>query len=241
MQRKRINKMKMKKRESDRPKDKSAFLIGRTVYLRPPNIEKDVLYGDWFTWFNDKDTTRFLGQGIWPNTIEKQLAYVESLRNDPTKVLLCIIDRETDKHIGVVSFSDIDLFNRKANISIVLGEKDRPNEASIEAMALMTEYGFDRSNLLKINAGQSEGLWKWVNVLELLGYRIEGYIESFMVRDGVVQNGVHTGITAERFYGLRRERGGSIMPESIKAFLKRRRKENVVEKVKEVLLALYQS
>ena len=74
-----------------------------------------------------------------------------------------------------------------------------------KAMALLTEPGFTRLPLHKLAAGHSAGLWKWVNTLELIGYRIEGYIEAIMLRDGHIHDGVHTGITAERFYKLKDE------------------------------------
>ena len=219
--------------------DKRAFLVGKTVYLRPPDSQKDVLSGDWFSWFNDKATTRYINQGAWPNTIEKQTAYVEALKHDRTRLVLCIVDRRTQRHRGVVSFSSIDLLNRRAQIAIVMGAKRYPPEAPIEAMALMTQHAFDRLNLLKLNAGQCEELWKWINILELIGYRIEGYTEVCLLRDGRSHHGVYTGITAERFYRLKQERGGRLLPDDIQGLLRRRRKENLVQKAKAVWLGLY--
>lgn len=213
----------------------SAFLTGKYVYLRPPDIEKDVINGKWFSWLNDKKITRCLGQGVYPNTIEKQIEFVESLKKDTSKVVLCVIDKSNNKHIGVVDISDIDLLNRKATISVFIGEKQSPPEAALEALALMTEYGFDRLNLNKLNAGQCEGLWRWVNKIELIGYRIEGYTESMLIRDGKIHDGFYTGITAERFYKLRSERNGNICTEDINNLASRARKENLAEKIKRFL------
>lgn len=219
--------------------DVEAFLVGEYVYLRPPMIEKDVINGRWFTWFNDKEVTKYLGQGIFPNTVDKQIEFVESLKKDSSKIVLCIIDKVNNKHIGVISLSMIDLFNRKASIAIVIGEKKYPPAAPLEAMALMTEYGFDRLNLNKIWAGQVIDLWKWLNTLELIGYRIEGYGEAAMIRDGKIYDAVWTGVTAERFYGLRKERRGKICTDSILDLLHGRRKENLTEKIKAFFADLY--
>lgn len=221
--------------------DISAFLVGNYVYLRPPDIEKDVINGRWFSWFNDRQTTRYLGQGVFPHTVQKQIDFVESLKNDNSKIVLCIVDKANNKHIGIVSFSNIDLLNKKANISIVLGEKKYPVAAPLEAMALMTEYGFDRLNLNKIDAGQSVELWMWLNTLELIGYRIEGYIESIMIRDGKICNGVHTGITAERFYALRKQRKGKICTDNILNLLGKRRRENLINDIRNFFSSLYSS
>lgn len=220
--------------------DISAFLVGKYIYLRPPNIEKDVINGKWFSWFNDKEITKCLGQGTFPNTIEKQIEFVESLKTKNNKVVLCIINKTNNKHIGVVEISDIDFFNRKAIISLILGEKERPHEAALESIALMTEYGFDRLNLNKIEGGQCEDLWYWVNKLELLGYRIEGYSESVIIRDGRIYDGFHVGITAERFYKLKSERNGNICTDDLTNLLHQTRRENRTEKIKSFFKNLYQ-
>lgn len=220
--------------------NRSAFLVGNLVYLRPPDIQKDVIDGKWFSWFNNKEITKYLERGVYPNTVQKQIEYVESLKDDKTKVVLCIIDKVSDKHIGVISISNINLINRKANISIVMGEKKYSIGAPLEAMALMTEYAFDRLNLVKLNAGQSIKLWKWVDKLELIGYRIEGYIEAGMIRDGEIHDCVHTGITAKRFYDLKKLRKGKICTENIVELLAKRRKENLIDDVKKMFLNLYQ-
>ena len=199
-----------------------AFLAGEVVYLRPP---KDSDIENWYRWFNDKKTTRFLGQGAYPNTLEKQREYMISAEKDPTKVILCIIDKAQDKHIGVISFNNIDFLNRTANIGLVVGERNHARGAALEAMALMTEYGFDRLNLNKINAGQSEDLWLWVNMLKLIGYKIEGYAEALMIRDGKIHNVFYTGITSQRFYELRKERNGKVYDSSLLDKVSKKREE----------------
>ncbi|MCP4265424.1 MAG: GNAT family N-acetyltransferase [Candidatus Brocadiaceae bacterium] len=227
-------------KESDLLLKRSAFLQGDKIYLRSPDIKKDVISGDWYSWFNDKETTKYLHQGVWPNTIEKQVAFVESLKEDQTRILLCIIEKETSRHIGVVSLYNIDIFNQKSDISIVMGAKKYPVEAPLEAMALMVEHGFDRLNLLKINAGMVDVLWKWINVLELIGFQIEGFIEYVFVRDGNTYHGVQTGVSSKSFYRLREERGGCILTKDTHSLLKTRRKNNIIPQVQSALQKFHQ-
>ena len=217
----------------------SAFLNGELVYCRTPNVDTDIINGKWHSWFNDKITTKYLGQGVYPNTIEKQIQFVDSVKNDKSKVVLSIIEKSSEKHIGVVSFSEIDLINRKAAIAIVIGEKKYSVGAPLEAMALMIEYGFDRLNLNKIWAGQVINLYKWVNLLELIGFRIEGYNEATYIRDGKIQDGIWTGVTAERFYQLRAERAGKICTNNLGELIKKRRKEDLSIPIKTFVENLY--
>ena len=213
----------------------TVFLEGKVVYLRTPEIDRDVLSGNWYSWFNDKAVTKYLNQGVFPNTPEKQVDFVNSLKDDISKLVLCIVEKKNTRLIGVIAFSNIDLLNRKAMISLVLGEKTYALGAPLEAMALMTEHGFDRLNLNKIDAAQCTGLWKWVNILALIGYRIEGYTESVSIRDGTIHDGVRTGITAKQFYDLRDRRGGNICTSDITSLLKQRNKVNNSKVLKDYL------
>ncbi len=60
-----------------------------------------------------------------------------------------------------------------------------------------------------------------------------------MIRDGTIYDGVNTGITSERFYKLRNERGGKICTDNITKLLCRRRKDNLIDKVKLFFEKLY--
>ncbi len=46
---------------------------------------------------------------------------------------------------------------------------DYVKNAPLEALALITQYGFEKLNLAKINGGHHIGLWRWVNKVELFG------------------------------------------------------------------------
>lgn len=218
----------------------SFFLSGKYVYLRPPDIEKDVYNGKWTYWFNDRNVTRYIRHGVFPNTIEKQAEFVRSAMSDNSKVLLCIIDRSNNTHMGVISFIGIDLINRKAEIGIVIGEKEYPPAAPLEAMALMTEYGFERLNLNKINAGQCTELWPWVNSLELIGYKIEGYGRGTLIKNGRIYDQFHTGITADDYFKLKKERKNKLATSDPAKLLALLSKEDKTEEIKRFFESMYE-
>lgn len=203
------------------------FLEGDIAYLRKPNIQTDIIEGEWHGWFNDMNITRFLTHGVFPVTREEEAKYVESNINSPKSLILSIIKKKNHKNIGVVSLTDIDLINRNAEIAIVMGFEAVPG-AALEAMLLMTEHAFERLNLKKLNAGQHEGLWEWVNSLELIGYKIEGWRRKAGIRGGSYDI-VLTGVTSDDYLKLKKERGEILTPD----LYKRRRKENLFPKVKE--------
>jgi RimJ/RimL family protein N-acetyltransferase len=93
---------------------KNKFLIGKKTYLRP--IEQVDLEGNWYTWFNDPDVTKHMKHGVFPNTYEKQKAFLERILDSTEMIQLAIIDRKTDKFIGVVSIREIDWVTRSGGI-----------------------------------------------------------------------------------------------------------------------------
>lgn len=218
--------------------DDEKFIEGKIVYLRAPNIQKDVWEGEWHSWFNDPEVTKYLTHGIFPVSREQQAKFVEEQLGNRSTLLLSIIDQRNSKHIGVISLKSIDLINKTAEIAIVIGKTKLPG-AALEAMALMTQHAFERLNLQRLYAGQHEGLWKWVNSLELIGYKIEGYRKNAGMRNGSYDT-VLTAITSEDYFQIKKKRG-SLIPVDTKEFYKARRKENLLPVVKEFFESLYKS
>ncbi len=216
-----------------------AFLKGTIVDLRVPNIETDVINGDWHTWFNNDEVTKFLHQGVYPNTREQQIKYVKIALDSKDTIMLSIIDKKTNEMCGVIVLKEIDLINRVAFISIVMGNKLYAPGAPFEAMALMTEYGFQKLNLNRIEAGQNEGLWQWVNQLFLLGYKIEGFIRQPFIRYGKKQNGVRMAILAEDYYRILKLRDGIYLTNNINNLLKQRKKIDLIKEFKKIVDKFY--
>jgi len=201
------------------------FLIGNKVYLRA--LEEADLEGNWYKWFNDPDVTKYLQKGFFPNTKEKQRAHLEKMNNSSSDLLLAIISKAENRHIGVVGLHNIDWINRKAEISIVVGEKKYWGlEYSLEAMALLSEHGFHKLNLHKIYAGQHEALEKWRKVLELIGFNIEGALKEDIFTQGKYWDVVKIAVFARDFFKLKEQRNGRILGNSIKELLRETRKKH---------------
>jgi len=199
---------------STNQKRHDTFLEGRLVYLRLPDIEKDVRNGEWHHWFNDYNVTQELVHGVFPVSREMEEVIISDEIKRKDSLILSIIEKETHRHIGVISLKSIDMVSRTAEIGMVFGFHRIPN-AALEAIALLTEHAFNRLNLAKVYAGQFENLWRWVVSLTMIGYRIEGFREAMGQRDGKRRGVVLTGITDEQFYALTAKRNGKLMPEDL--------------------------
>lgn len=217
---------------------KRYFLEGQAIYLRAPDIQADIMEGEWHQWFNDPQTTRFLSHGIYPVSREEEADLIRTEMKDPTSLILAIVASENDRLTGVISLKSIDFLNHTAEIAIVTGRRPVLGGA-LEAMALLTKHGFERLNLMRIYAGQHEGLWQWVNSLELIGYRLEGYQENAGIRGSEPFGSVSMSVTADRFRELEAARGGVILTSSMIDLLKSRRRENMVTKIRAAINSIY--
>jgi hypothetical protein len=99
----------------------------------------------------------------------------------------------------------------------------------------LTEHAFNRLNLIKLYAGQHEELWKWVNSLLLIGYRVEGLREKWGIRDGKNWCSILTSVEAEHFNKIKNERGGKIINGDPLVLQKKRSKYNFIPELKTLL------
>ncbi|OGU62888.1 MAG: hypothetical protein A2V66_14835 [Ignavibacteria bacterium RBG_13_36_8] len=175
-----------------------AFIIGEKIYLRGP--EKKDLEGNWWRWFNNQEATEFTSHGIFPNTYERQVQFIEEMMKSRNDIVMCMIDKETDEHIGVIGLHSIDWINRNAEISLMVDRFKQKRGVGLEAMTLMIDHGFRRLHLHKIYAGQDVGLEKWRKTLEIIGFKVEGFKKEHFFRDGAYRDVVMIAVFAKDFY-----------------------------------------
>ncbi|HCS79037.1 TPA: hypothetical protein DIV55_04850 [Patescibacteria group bacterium] len=183
------------------------FIKGELIDLCVPTPEF-AQNSNWYSWFNDLQITRFLEQGLFPNTPQQQ---IEFLTNNPHRLILIVAHQQT--YFGVVSLSSINFMKRTAEIAMALDKKlvkkyDRL--FAIEAIARITEHGFATLGLQRISAGQHILLSGWQQRMELVGYRLEG-IKRFGFTKGAERvDSMWIAATVEDYQKLVKLRGGSL-------------------------------
>lgn len=190
----------------------SPFLLGDLVYLRP-HTRAD-LASSWYQWFNDRDVTRYMFKGAFPNTDADQSAFLASLEAGMaarTMLQLAIVERATGRFVGVISLNPIDWVSRSAEIAMVIGEeRDRRRGFGLEAMALLTHHAFTKMNLHRLWAGQHSQLERWREALDLgLGYTTEGRMREAIFTEGRYHDVLIIGILAQQWLA-RVEAHGSV-------------------------------
>lgn len=167
------------------------FMIGERIYLRPVEPE-DV---DRFVrWFNDPEVRATISTSFPMNRLRER-EFLDGLYKDHQDVILAIVVREGNAHIGVVSLHRMGLPNRNASFGIMIGEKSCWDKGyGTEATRLMLDYGFRTLNLHRVTLWVYATNTRAIHVYEKVGFREEGRKRESEYRDGAYQDDVLMGI-----------------------------------------------
>lgn len=103
-------------------------------------------------WLNDPDTNRYLESRFINWNIEMLENYFHE--KEKSEIMLAIIDKNTEIHIGNIKISSIDLIHKRAELGILIGNKDYWGKGvATEAIKLVTNYCFSTLKLHKVTAG----------------------------------------------------------------------------------------
>ena len=196
------------------------FIEGEVVDLCVPNDEQWVLE-QWYRWFNDQETTRYLEQGVFPNSLKKQKEYFESTIHSKDRIVLLIKPKNYDYFVGVTSLSYIDLAQRQCHFSMVIGKKDNSPDSMFYAMETkcrMTEHAFENVGVERINSGQVIDLIKWQRWQILFGYQIEGIMEKHFRKGNKTYDVMISSCLLEDYTKIKEIRNGFFWPGKSKLF-----------------------
>ena len=129
------------------------FIEGELVDLAIPTL--DFAGGNvWYKWFNGPSITKFLEQGVYPNTPDLQKGFFSSISEDR---LALIVQNKYGNPLGVVSLSFINHVKKSCDFAIVIDTTADIRLAglgALEASALIIQHGFEMLGIKRISAGQ---------------------------------------------------------------------------------------
>lgn len=150
-------------------------------------------------WMCDPEVTRTLVAGRYPQDLEQMHAFVAS-QSAPPNVLLAIVWRDGDEHIGNVKLA-VDTLNRRAEFSILIGEKDYWGRGVCTTVTrLMLDIAFRRLNLHRVGLGVNSGNLPARRAYERVGFREEGCAREEMFVDGHYEDRIVMGILAREYF-----------------------------------------
>jgi ribosomal-protein-alanine N-acetyltransferase len=175
------------------------FLKGKHTILKVLTRE-DVIDSGWYGWFNDEELCKTLQKHYFPTTMESQLVFWEqNIRSVSDKIQLGICSIKGGPIIGVISLNNIDFINSRAEISVVIGEREeRNNKIFTESCMLIFNHGFYSLNLNRIYGGSiSKDLV--LMMCRLFNCQQEGVRRQEMFKNGIYYDTYCYGLLREEF------------------------------------------
>ena len=190
----------------------NTFLVGHSIELRVPS-DDDIERSNWHSWYNNMETTRNNSHGIYPVSVRQEIDIVNNIMNQNNSILCSVYDLIHKKLIGNAALQNIDLINRHCNLAVTIGEQ-APFTAAVEAFGLLSTHAFMRLNLERIADSTHENLKTLVTMLSVLGFKEEGVIEKWFLRDNNWYSKINFGLLRENFLELQSIRSGNILFEN---------------------------
>lgn len=177
---------------------KNPFIIGQKLYLR--NLTTEDAEGIYPYWFNDPEVCKYNSHYKFPYTKEKALDYIQYANSAQNALILGVVDKTNDRHIGNVSLQGIDFINRNAEFAIIIGDKDYWGKGfATEAATLLIAHGFRELNLHRIYCGTSVKNIGMQKLAEKISMKQEGVRRQAILTDGFLVDLIEYGILRDEF------------------------------------------
>lgn len=178
--------------------NKYAFLIGDHVYLRPL-LETDV-EGTYISWFNDEEVCRANSHHRYPFIEDDARNFILNTTKNREQLVLAILLKEDDKHIGNIALTKINSINRSAEFGMILGDKSTWGKGyAKEAAKLIIEHGFFELNLNRIYGGIMDNNVSTKFFLKILRWEKEGVRRQAVYKNGKYVDIIEYGILHEDY------------------------------------------
>jgi len=169
------------------------IIKGTNIYLRSTKAV-DAKY--FLKWTQDPNTIKY---SLWdfqtPKDKNDFVEYINKSKLEKRRISLMICDLKSNKPIGEIGFSSIDLVNRRGRTFTLIGDTNYRNRGiGTEAKSLLLEYGFNTLNLNRVYCSVTSDNKDWINSLQKLGFKIEGLEKEASFRDGEYRDKMMLGL-----------------------------------------------
>jgi len=175
-----------------------AFLQGERLYLRP--LAGSDAKGRYPEWLNDSAVCRGNSHHVYPYSESKALDYISQVNSADDALVLAVVLKQGDTHIGNVALQAIHWLYRSAEFAILLGEKEAWGKGyGVEAGTLLLAHGFSAVNLNRIACATFSNNPGMRKLALALGMREEGIRRKAAFKSGEYLDVIEYGILRDEF------------------------------------------
>jgi len=143
--------------------------IGKRIYFKNLNL-KDASK-EYCSWLNNPKVNYYLETR--KATVKDLKKYIKEKNKKQDCMFLGIFDIKNDTHIGNIKLEPIDLIQKKATLSLIIGNIDYWGKGiGTEATKLMINLAFKKLNLLKVDLGVISENKRAIRVYRKAGFNV---------------------------------------------------------------------
>lgn len=157
----------------------------------------DESHDDHYCWLNDSEINRYTSRNRIPITRAGAQKYAETCQQDE-QIVLGIYSVEDSEHVGNIALKNINLIDRCAELSILIGT-NRQKGIGYEASKLLCTHGFNALGLNRIYCGTHEENIGMQKLAIKLGMKEEGRSRQAFFKNGKFADIIHYGMLKEEF------------------------------------------
>ncbi len=161
--------------------------------LKPLSLEETE--DNYPNWFNDPEVCKYNSHGEVVYTKEMAINFVNSIKDDSSKIVLAVYLKRKNIHIGNISLQKIDKKNKSAEIAYIFGEKEYWGKGlATEASQPLIDYAFKVLDLHRLYFGTHVDNIGMQKVGEKLGFKKEGVLKDAQYKNGKYNDVVIYGV-----------------------------------------------
>jgi len=174
------------------------FLAGERIYLRSL-IDSDA-WGNYLYWFNEAEVCSGNSHHVYPFTVENARDYIKFANTTRDNLILAVVAREGDKHMGNIALQDISTVYRSAAFSIMIGYSEAWGKGyGYEAARLIINHGFGALNLHRISCATFDNNPGMIGLANKLGFTEEGRRREAAFKETKYLNVIEYGLLREEW------------------------------------------
>ncbi len=170
------------------------MIKGERIYLRAmETTDLDACV----RWVNDPEVTQYLGVGVWPYSRLAEQAWLERVTRGESQTdrhfAICLAD--SGRHIGNAGLHAIDWISRRAELGILIGEKDCWSQGyGTDTVKTLTRFAFHQVNLRKVMLHVFSHNPRAIRCYEKCGFQEEGRLRKHHFTNGVYVDQIAMGL-----------------------------------------------
>ncbi len=163
-------------------------------------LTEQELNGSYPSWFSHEAVNQHNSHWQRPSSLIQVSQFVESLKDDKSKLVFAVYAMKDIVHIGNVSLQSIDQFNQCCEVAFLFGDTEYWGKGyATQSARLAMKHAFQNMNINRLHLGCLKKNIPMNKLAIKLGFTQEGLRRQALFNEGTFQDVVEYGLLKDEF------------------------------------------